>query len=157
MLRTLLGGPGVGRAHRGHAHQSGTCPRGVSEAKEPAFQDWEQHLQMNEKKSTNQLFQVEKGHLQGLWWNKRFEQSNQGSQDDWNTGRWADTSSCTTLQVKNLHLLLTTMKSSKDDFWRWHWRQSSLVVQGLRIHLAIQGIWVWSQVRELRSHVLHSN
>ena len=92
---------------------------------------------MNEKKSTNQLFQVEERHLQGLWGNKRFEQPNQGSQDDQSTGRRADTSSCTTLQVKNLHLLLTTMKPSKDFTLE---RESSLVVQGLRIHLAIQGI-----------------
>ena len=30
-----------------------------------------------------------------------------------------------------------------------------LVVQWLRLHLPTWGLWVWSQVRELRSHMLH--
>ena len=34
---------------------------------------------------------------------------------------------------------------------------TSLVVQWLRIHLAIYGIWVQSLVKELRSHMLHSS
>ena len=34
---------------------------------------------------------------------------------------------------------------------------TSLVVQGLRIHLAVQGRWVRSLVRELRSHTPWSN
>lgn len=105
---------------------------------------------MNEKKSTNQLFQVEERHLQGLWGNKRFEQPNQGSQDDQSTGRRADTSSCTTLQVKNLHLLLTTMKPSKDFTLE---RESSLVVQGLRIHLPGQG----AQVEALSRKTPHTD
>ena len=34
--------------------------------------------------------------------------------------------------------------------------RASLVVQGLRIRLSMQGMWVWSLVRELRSHMLWS-
>ena len=34
---------------------------------------------------------------------------------------------------------------------------TSLVVQWLRIHLAIHGTWVQSLARELRSHMLHSS
>ena len=30
----------------------------------------------------------------------------------------------------------------------------SLVVQWLTIHLPVQGMWVWSLVRELKSHML---
>jgi len=33
----------------------------------------------------------------------------------------------------------------------------SLVVWWLRIHLAMQGLWVLSLVRELRSHILSGN
>ena len=35
--------------------------------------------------------------------------------------------------------------------------ETSLVVQWLRICLAMQGTWVWSLVRELRSHMPRSN
>jgi len=35
--------------------------------------------------------------------------------------------------------------------------RTSLVVQGLRIHLSMQGMWVRSLVRELRSHMLWSH
>ena len=34
---------------------------------------------------------------------------------------------------------------------------TSLVVQWLRVHLPMHGMWVWSLVRELRSHTPHSN
>ena len=34
---------------------------------------------------------------------------------------------------------------------------TSLVVQGFWIHLAMQEIWIWSLVQELRSHKLWSN
>ena len=56
-------------------------------------------------------------------------------------------------------------KSDKDKYHMisllWSLRKSdtgtSLVVQCLRIHLAMQGTWVWSLVRKLRFHVLWSN
>lgn len=35
--------------------------------------------------------------------------------------------------------------------------ETSLVVQWLRVHLAIQGMWVRSLVEELRAHMLQSN
>ena len=35
--------------------------------------------------------------------------------------------------------------------------RTSLMIQWLRIHLAMQGRWVWSLVRELRSHIPQSN
>ena len=47
-------------------HQSGTCPRRVSQAKERAFQDREQHLQMNDKESTNRLSSSRSGTYKGL-------------------------------------------------------------------------------------------
>ena len=34
---------------------------------------------------------------------------------------------------------------------------TSLVVQWLRIHLAMQGMWIQSLLRKLRSHVLWAN
>ena len=37
------------------------------------------------------------------------------------------------------------------------YRGTSLVVQWLRIHLSKQGTWVWSLVREVRSHRLQGN
>ena len=51
---------------------------------------------------------------------------------------------------------------SLEKWYRWTYLQNSnrrtfLVVQWLRIHLPMQGMCVWSSVRELRSHVPGDN
>ena len=62
------------------------------------------------------------------------------------------------------HLLLYSPPALNraDLFDKWDvaqviaWR-TSLAVQWLRVHLAVQGMWVWSLVAELRSYMLCSS
>ena len=57
--------------------------------------------------------------------------------------------------------LWTSISTRRDSSWSNKsakpWTGTSLVVQGLRIHLPMQGMWVPSLIRKLRSHTSQCN
>ena len=50
---------------------------------------------------------------------------------------------------------IQTYLFSSNGKWLLKWFGTSLVAQWLGLHLPMQGVWVWSLVEELRSHMPH--
>ena len=67
-----------------------------------------------------------------------------------NTGKFAN--------MRRLNnMLLNIMSHGRNQVQNLKKFGTSLVVQRLRICLAMQGTWVWSLVKDVRSHMLHKN